>query len=135
SGRYVGEQVLLRNRPVQGTNAARVLAVLETHDDGRHVVVDRGWLPLGDTEPEPPPYPAGGTSVVGHLREAEAADERTAPAGQVYRVDPATVAEVAGVGDADLLAGYVQASGENGAAVAGLRAMPRPETSPGSHLS
>ncbi len=135
-GSYVGEQVVVRNRPVDGSAAARVLAVLETDDDGgRLVVVDRGWVPLGDAEPVLPPYPAGEVSVVGRLRQAEAPDSRTAPAGQVYAIDPATVAEVAGARDAGIFDGYLLATAEDGAAPAGLQAFPRPETTPGSHLS
>ncbi|HLV05804.1 SURF1 family protein [uncultured Georgenia sp.] len=138
SGRYTGEQVLVRNRPVAGTAAARVLAVLETEDDGRLVVVDRGWLSLEDGDPVPPDYPDGAVEVVGRLRQAEAPDERTAPAGQVYAIDPAAVAAAAGVDGveaAELLAGYLLATTENAAPVEGLTAFPRPETTPGSHLS
>ena len=137
-GRYVGEQVTVRNRPVDGNAAARVLAVLRTEgDDGVPglVVVDRGWLPLEDEVPVPPAYPEGEVTVVGRVREAEAADARTAPAGQVYRIEPGTVADAAGVDGGDLLAGYVMATAEDGAAPDGLRAFPRPETTPGSHLS
>src|SRR5690606_11098845 len=72
------------------------------------------------------------------LRQAEAPDERTAPAGQVYAIDPAAVAAAAGVDGveaAELLAGYLLATTENAAPVEGLTAFPRPETTPGSHLS
>lgn len=133
-GRYTGKQVVVRNRPVAGAAAARVLAVLET-DGGGRLVVDRGWLPLGDAEPVLPDYPQGEVLVVGRLREAEAPDTRTAPAGQVYAIAPATVAEVAGVDPTDLVDGYLLAVSEDGAPVDGLSAFPRPETTPGSHLS
>ncbi|TNC17175.1 SURF1 family protein [Georgenia sp. 311] len=133
-GSYVGEQVTVRNRPVDGNAAARVLALLRT-DDGGLVVVDRGWLPLGDGAPVPPPYPADEVDLVGRVRQAESPDARTAPEGQVYSIDPATVAAAAGVEGADLLDGYVMATSEDGAAPAGLHAFPRPGTTPGSHLS
>ena len=133
-GSYVGDQVTVRNRPVDGSAAARVLALLRT-DDGGLVVVDRGWLPLGEGDPVPPAYPAGEVDLVGRVRQAESTDARTAPAGQVYRIHPATVAAAAGVADGDLLDGYVLATTEDGAAPAGLRAFPRPQTTPGSHLS
>ncbi|WP_324652710.1 SURF1 family protein [Georgenia sp. H159] len=137
-GSYVGEQVLVRNRPVDGNPAARVLAVLRAEDDDdgeRLVVVDRGWLPLGEEETVPPVYPDGEVSVVGRLRQAEPVDSRTAPDGQVYAIEPATVARAAGVEGTDLFTGYVLATTENGAPVDGLHAFPRPETTPGSHLS
>ncbi len=140
SGRYVGEQVVVRNRPVDGTAAARVLALLRTDgteddDGGRLVVVDRGWVPLGESDPVLPDYPDGAVSVVGRLRQAEAADSRTAPAGQVYAIDPATVATATGADGTSMFDGYLLAVTEDGAAPAGLQAFPRPETSPGSHLS
>lgn len=135
-GSYVGEQVVVRNRPVDGNPAARVLALLRLDDDGdRLVVVDRGWLPLGEGETAPPAYPDGEVSVVGRLRQAEPVDSRTAPDGQVYAIEPATVARVSGVEGAELFDGYVLATTEDGAPVEGLNAFPRPETSAGSHLS
>lgn len=134
-GTYTGEQVVLRNRPVAGSAAARVLAVMTVDDGDRSVVVDRGWVPLDEGEPTLPDYPAGEVTLVGRVRAAEAQDARTAPAGQVYRVHPATVAQAAGADDAGLLDGYVMATSEDGAPAEGLVAFPRPETSPGSHLS
>ncbi len=138
-GRYTGEQVVVRNRPVDGSAAARVLAVLEVaeedDDDGRLVVVDRGWVPLGEGDPQLPDYPAGEVALEGRLRAAEGADSRTAPAGQVYRIEPGTVAAAAGVAGGELLDGYLIATAEDGAPVAGLEPFPRPDTSPGNHLS
>lgn len=139
-GRYTGEQVVVRNRPVDGAAAARVLALLEvegTEDDdgGRLVVVDRGWVPLGEGDPQLPDYPTGEVTLQGRLRAAEGTDERTAPAGQVYRIEPGTVAEVVGVEGGELFDGYLLATAENGEPVEGLTPFPRPDTSPGSHLS
>lgn len=136
-GRYTGEQVVVRNRPVDGSAAARVLAVLEVEDDDgdRLVVVDRGWVPLGEGDPQLPGYPTGEVALEGRLRAAEAADSRTAPAGQVYRIEPGTVAAAAGVEGGELLDGYLLATAEDGGPVEGLQPFPRPDTSPGSHLS
>ncbi|WP_413450280.1 SURF1 family protein [Georgenia phoenicis] len=136
-GRYTGEQVVVRNRPVDGSAAARVLALLEVEDDdgGRYVVVDRGWVPLGEGDPELPAYPSGEVTLQGRLRQAEGTDERTAPEGQVYRIEPETVAEAAGVEGGELFDGYLLATAEDGERVAGLSPFPRPDTSPGSHLS
>ncbi|MBD8062252.1 SURF1 family cytochrome oxidase biogenesis protein [Oceanitalea stevensii] len=137
-GRYTGEQVVVRNRPVDGSAAARVLAVLEVEEDddgGRLVVVDRGWVPLGEGDPQLPDSPAGDVTLEGRLRAAEGTDERTAPAGQVYRIEPATVVEAAGVAGGELFDGYLLATAEDGAPAAGLEPFPRPDTSPGNHLS
>ncbi len=139
SGRYVGEQQVVRNRPVGGVRAARVLAVLATDGD-RLVVVDRGWLPLGEGELTPPDYPDGEVQLVGRVREAEPADSRVPPAGQVYRIAPEQVVQAALDGEAGpepgtVLDGYLLAVDEEPAPATPLEAFPRPETSPGSHLS
>ena len=131
-GRYVGEQLTLRNRPVAGTNASRVLATLEL-GDGTQVVVDRGWLP--GTDQAPPAYPAGDVAVLGRLRLAEGPDEREAPAGQVYAVHPPAVIAATGAEEGEALAGYVMAHAESPQAGVALEPFPRPETTPGSHLS
>lgn len=132
-GTYVGEQVLVRNRPVDGVAASRVLALLRTAGDGTLVVVDRGWVPLeGGSVPD---YPGGEVSLVARLRQAEAVDSRTAPAGQVYRIEPDAVAQAAGGVDGTFLDGYLLAVTEDGAPAEGLQPFPRPQTTPGSHLS
>ena len=139
SGRYVGDQQVVRNRPVDGVRAARVLAVLATEDD-RLVVVDRGWLPLGEDELTPPAYPDGEVQLVGRVREAEPADSRVPPAGQVYRIAPQEVVQAAlddetGADLDPVLDGYLLAVSEDPAPTTQLEAFPRPETSPGAHLS
>lgn len=128
TGRFVGEQLTLRNRPVDGADSARVLAVLATGTG--YVVVDRGWLPSGaDT---PPALPAGEVALTARLRPAEPADSRTPPPGQVFRIDPATVLAAASVvADGPVLDGYVVAID----AAEPLRPFPRPATEPGPHLS
>ena len=133
SGRFVGEPVTLRNRPVEGSDSVRVLAVLET-SAGAYVVVDRGWLASSGTTP--PPAPEGMASFEARLRPAEPVDSRTAPEGQVFRIHPDSVLAAAGVDgtaavDDAVLDGYVIAA----AAEEPLRTFPRPATEPGSHLS
>lgn len=135
SGRFVGEPVTLRNRPVEGSDSVRVLAVMEM-STGEYVVVDRGWLPSSGTTP--PPAPDGVASLEARLRPAEPADSRTAPEGQVFRIHPESVLAAAGVTpdgsagtDGAVLDGYVIAA----AAAEPLQAFPRPATEPGPHLS
>ena len=134
TGRYEGEQLTLRNRPVTGTTASRVLATFRTDDAGL-VVVDRGWLPLEEVAQGPPTYPAGDVELTGRLRMAESPDERSAPPGQLYAIAPPLVVAAAGVEGEDVLDGYVMAAAESPAPEAALRPFPRPETTPGSHLS
>ena len=135
SGRYLGEQLVVRNRPVDGVRAGRVLAVLAL-DDERVVVVDRGWLPLGDGELVLPEYPGGDVALTGRLRESEPPDSRTPPPGQVYRIASDDVVEQAvGAVSLPVVEGYLHAVAEDPAAAQELGAFPRPQTSPGAHLS
>ncbi|MFH5822669.1 SURF1 family protein [Georgenia sp. AZ-5] len=147
TGRYVpGTTVLLRNRPVDGTPAAHVLAAFEAEVDGGTtlLVVDRGWLPsarleaVGAVAPEPP---EGRVAVTGRLREAEAPSDRARPEGQVHALDPGQVLESAGVGAAAaaagvaVLDGYVAATEEDPAAATELGAFPEPSFNYALNLS
>lgn len=134
TGRYEGGQLTLRNRPVTGTTASRVLATFRTDEAGL-VVVDRGWLPLEQAAQGLPAYPAGDVELTGRLRMSEAPDERSAPPGEVYAIAPPLVVADTGVEGEDVLDGYVMAAAESPAPEAMLRPFPRPETTPGSHLS
>ncbi len=64
-GRYLpGLEVRLDNQPRQKRPGVHVWAPLQLAD-GRRLVVDRGWLPLG-TAPSPPPV--GGQRIEGQWR-------------------------------------------------------------------
>src|SRR5690606_37851768 len=99
-GRYVGSDVLVRNRPVGSTPAMEVLTpfVAEVADGGEVlVIVNRGWVSTATATADPPPAPAGELRLTGRLRAAEPAGDRQAPAGQVYRIEPDAVLPAAGV--------------------------------------
>jgi len=89
-GRYVAdEQLLVRTRPRGGQVGFNVLVPLETAS-GEVFVVDRGWVPTGETRDEPdfiPAPPSGPVTVVVRLfpSEPEIAG-RGAPEGQVPSV-------------------------------------------------
>lgn len=131
-GHYIGNQLTLRNRPVTGTTASRTLAIFRT-TDGIDVVVDRGWVP--GTNQVPPDYPPGEVELLGRLRQAEAVDDRVAPAGQVYAIAPAEVIAAAGLTPQRPVDGYVMAASESPPPAQPLQPFPKPETTPGSHLS
>jgi cytochrome oxidase assembly protein ShyY1 len=142
TGRYVPEAtVLLRNRPVESTPGFHVLVPFES-DDGTVLVVDRGFVPLGEDASSPdvvPDPPAGPVSVVVTLRPDEPASTRGAPPGQVQAISTRQVLAAAPGGAAwaeDRTVGaYGQLRTESPAPAQALRTLPPPDTDPGSHLS
>lgn len=142
-GRYVGEDVLVRNRPVGSTPAMEVLTpfLAELAAGGEVlVVVNRGWVSAATETADPAPAPAGEVRLTGRLRAAEPPGDREAPAGQVYRIEPGTVLPAAGVGRdgataGAVLEGYVLASEHDPPAAEELPALARPVTDLGPHLS
>lgn len=152
-GRYLDtEPVVLRNRPVDGRPAVRLLhpfVVGEGPHAGAVLVLDRGWVPTADGETERrPPAPAGEVDVVARLRPAEAGEEpvgprqvRTVEAGAVLAaglgdtLDPLDDAGLADGGQTRLLPAYGLLVSEDGAPPAGTAPLPRPEVGLGSHLS
>ncbi|SDQ43640.1 SURF1 family protein [Quadrisphaera sp. DSM 44207] len=91
-GQYQPEAtVLVRNRPLPGAERYGYLVLVPLRlDDGTALLVDRGWIPAGPTGEAPsqvPAPPSGQVSVLARLRPPEPADDRSAPAGQVQRID------------------------------------------------
>ena len=86
TGTYLAdEQLLARNRPHGGTAAFEVLVPFRL-DDGRVLLIDRGWVPPGEHQPDPdvvPAAPEGEVTVIVRLRPGEAlpASGRSAPDG------------------------------------------------------
>lgn len=131
-----GSALTLRNRPVEGTPAAHVLALfLAEHDGGVvGVVVDRGWLPAEEAERGAPQPPAGAQQLTVRLRVDEAPVARQRPARQVYAANTGQVLQALQapqLPDVPVLQGFGQAT----AATAPLRQLPLPDTGLGSHLS
>jgi len=139
------DTVLLRNRPVGGQPGFHVLVPLETTGaDGQPlvVVVDRGFVPLGEDASAPssvPDPPAGVVEVTMTMRPDEPASDRGTPAGQVQAVNTGQVlaagSEGAGWADGATVSGYGQLRSEDPAAATTPGALPPPDTDPGSHLS
>ena len=129
------EQVLVRNRAHGGTSAFEVLVPFRL-DDGRVLVVNRGWVPPGE-QPVPdevPAPPTGETTVVVRLKPGEPlpASGRTAPEGQVPTIHlPLILA-----GDAAVEHGaYGILVSEEPAPDTRPNALPDPSDDPGPHLS
>lgn len=146
-GEYLPSPVLLRNRPVDGHAGFHVLAPLVVGEGpltGSVLVVDRGWVPLGEDggTVDPPALPRGTVDVVVHLRPGEAASERDAPAGQVQAIAPEQVRAAAVEASEALdwpadatLGAYGALASEDGARPTDVGSLPEPSRDPGSHLS
>jgi cytochrome oxidase assembly protein ShyY1 len=89
-GQYVvEEQLLVRTRPRQGNVGFNVVVPFVT-TDGHVFVIDRGWVPTGETRDEPdfvPPAPVGEIRVEARLFPSEPElTGRSAPPGQVASI-------------------------------------------------
>ena len=141
-GEYVADdQTLVRNRPHGGTSAFEVLVPFRL-EDGRVLLIDRGWVPPGDDQPEPdaiPAAPAGEVTVVARLKPGEPlpSSGRSAPDGQVPTIHLPLVADSvsAEVGDALELSAYGVMVSEDPAPASTPQALESPSEDPGPHLS
>ncbi|MFE7405772.1 SURF1 family protein [Isoptericola sp. NPDC057559] len=139
------DTVLLRNRPVGGQPGFHVLVPFETTGaDGQPLVlvVDRGFVPLGEDASSPssvPDPPSGQVEVTMTMRPDEPASSRGTPAGQVQAINTGQVlaagSEGAAWADGATVGGYGQLRTEDPAAATTPGALPEPDTDPGSHLS
>ncbi|MGV0434498.1 SURF1 family cytochrome oxidase biogenesis protein [Corynebacterium ureicelerivorans] len=134
TGRYSGPDVLLRLRPVDGTPAFQVLTPF-TLDDGRAIVVHRGWVKAEDSTQVPPiaPAPTGEVTIAGMLR-ADEGEHPNPPMHEqgydmVYSISPGQVGSLAGM---DVVSPYIQLLGEEPGV---LDPMPLPQLERGNHLS
>lgn len=142
TGQYVAnDQLLARNRPHGGTAAFEVLVPFRL-DDGRVLLIDRGWVPPGQDQPEPdavPAAPRGDVTVVARLRPGEPlpASGRSAPEGQVPTINLPLIADTVapGVGEALELSAYGVLVSEDPAPVTIPHALESPSEDPGPHLS
>lgn len=126
-------EVVVRLRSVSGTSGFEVLTPLRGAD-GTNVLVDRGLLPLGDSDAQPsvvPTAPRGAVTVTGYLRSPEAGG--TAPVGGLVR--RADVGAIAPSIPYPVLDGYLQASVSDPGDSASFLLLPPPSDDPGPYLS
>ena len=104
TGEYlVQDTLIVRNRPRAGRPGYEVLVPFKTQE-GPVVVVDRGWLPIGDTPGHPDHVPApkeGRQEVEVRLRPGEPTLDRQAPSGQVASIDLPEIGRQTGLPVAD----------------------------------
>jgi len=137
TGQYLaGEELLVRNRAHGGSAAYEVLVPFR-QDDGRVLLVDRGWLPPGERQSEPdsvPAPPPGTVEVTVRLRPGEPvpASGRTAEQGQVPTINLGLVAEQTGPLEQGA---YGLLVSEDPAPADAPLAIDPPSDDPGPHLS
>ncbi|BBE22758.1 SURF1-like protein [Arthrobacter sp. MN05-02] len=132
----VANQVVVRNRPMNGQPGYEVLTPLRL-DDGTAVIIDRGWLPIGNAEAgrpdEIPDPPAGPVEVTARTKPGEPAVNRGAPEGQVASIDLPALADRLDYPVQD--AAYGLLALERPAAAQTPVAAPKPSIDEGPHLS
>lgn len=141
TGTYLSdEQILVRNRPMKQQAGFEVLTPLQL-TDGTVFIVDRGWLPNGDTADAPntvPAAPTGEVTVVARLKNSEATIRgRGAPDGQVATINLPQIADLVQHADGPLYTGAYGLMVAEDPAPAEARPTPalRPEADTGPHLS
>lgn len=135
-GRYdEAHELLVRNRPFEGSTGYYVLTPLVT-DDGPALLVNRGWVAVGATArtlPEVPAAPAGEVTVVARVRPSEPSDENAGlPRGQVRRID---VPAIAATLPYDVYGGYGELVEQRPAPATSPAALPEPDPGLGAHLA
>jgi cytochrome oxidase assembly protein ShyY1 len=132
----VDGQRIVRNRPLNGQPGYEVVVPFRL-TTGETVVIDRGWLPIGnknpgspDSVPAPPP---GEVTAVVRLKHPEPELQRGAPEGQLASIDLDAYSSQLGY---PLLTGaYGQLASETPPAAEMPMAFPKPSTEEGTHLS
>jgi len=136
TGTYLPEgSRLLRRQVVNGQTGFTVMTPLLT-DDGRVIVVARGFIALAAAgqNPTPPPPSEGQITIVGRLRPVPAGDQPIRPddipANQINRIDPAAIAAEAGAPGYEAVLERTEPDDP-----AGLVTLPIPPLDEGPHLS
>jgi cytochrome oxidase assembly protein ShyY1 len=132
----VDGQRIVRNRPLNGQPGYEVVVPFRLLT-GETVVIDRGWLPIGnknpgspDSVPAPPP---GDVTAIVRLKHPEPELQRGAPEGQLASIDLAAYS--AQLGYPLLTGAYGQLASETPPAAEMPMAFPKPSTEEGTHLS
>ncbi len=134
TGTYTGEtyQVRYRNQGGAGTEVVSPMRA----SDGRVVLIDRGFIPRpqGQPDPDPPAPPSGAVTVTGYVQRNEHGDDdATVPHEfKVRLINSDRIGESLGT---ELVNGYVAASDSSPADDDALEPMELPPLDEGPHLS
>jgi len=129
-------QRVVRNRPLNGQPGYDVVVPFRL-TTGEAVVIDRGWLPIGNNTPGRPDFipapPTGEVTVVARLKPAEPKLDRGVVDGQLASID---LASFAGELPYPIATGaYGQIASEDPAVQPMPTPFPKPATEEGTHLS
>lgn len=129
-------QRIVRNRPLNGQPGYEVVVPFRL-DSGETVIIDRGWLPIGNDNPGSPDSvpapPAGEVTAVVRLKHPEPELQRGAPAGQLASID--LDAYAAQLPYPVLTGAYGQLATETPPAAEMPYPFPKPSVEEGTHLS
>ena len=138
TGRYsVQNLMLVRNRPNNGVFGYEVVVPLELAN-GTSLLVDRGWIPNGQSAADPstvPTTPAGEITVSGWLRVGEPSLGRQMPNGRLASIN---LAEARAQTGASLYGAYVilrAEAGPPGERIVRPQPLEPPDTDEGPHLA
>lgn len=137
-GTYLPDQsVLVRNRPLSGQAGFLQLVPLVL-EDGRILMVERGWLPAGETvtAPSSNPLPDPGLhELTVRLRVPEPDLNRDEVQGQLASVNPAGLTELLAAQGAVITDRYGRLVAESPTYSQMPVSMPKPSLDEGNHLS
>jgi cytochrome oxidase assembly protein ShyY1 len=132
----VDGQRIVRNRPLNGQPGYEVVVPFKLVS-GETVVIDRGWLPIGNKTPGRPDSipapPSGQITAVVRLKHSEPTLQRGAPEGQLASIDLPTYA--AELGYPLLTGAYGQLASETPPVADMPQSFPMPSVDEGTHLS
>ncbi len=135
-GQYLPEDTLVvRNRPRAGVPGFEVLVPFVTQT-GDRILVDRGWVPIGDDATAPdtiPAPPAGQSRIIIRVVPGEDTINRDAPAGQVASINLPTINEQLDYAVAEEAYGLMAA--ESPQMDTTPQPLPEPQRDEGPHLS
>ena len=136
-GSYLADgQRIVRNRPLNGQPGYEVVVPFRLAT-GETVVIDRGWLPIGNRNPGSPDSvpapPSGEVTAVVRLKHGEPELQRGAPEGQLASIDLPTYA--AQLGYPLRTGAYGQLASETPPVADMPVPFPKPSTDEGTHLS
>ena len=137
TGTYlVDDQVLVRNRPLDGNAGFEVLTPLQ-RADGTVFIIDRGWVAPGSKQDYPdsiPAAPTGEVTVEARLKAGEPTlPGRSAPEGQIATIQLDDLAQR--IGEPTYTGAYGLMANETPAADIQPRTIPKPIRDEGPHLS